>query len=73
MELAPGIPKESLWAYDQGGINQVGCIYTAQGFEFDYEGVIFGNDWSTMPIWQHGKQIRPLQQTLLCAGRPMLF
>lgn len=43
-KLAPGIPKASLWAYDPNGINQVGCVYTAQGFEFDYVGVIFGND-----------------------------
>lgn len=42
--LAPGIPKTSLWATAPGGINQVGCIYTAQGFEFDYVGVIVGND-----------------------------
>jgi len=42
--LAVGIPKESLWAYDSGGVNQIGCVYTAQGFEFDYVGVIFGND-----------------------------
>jgi DUF2075 family protein len=42
--LAKGIPKESLWAYDPNGIGQVGCIYTAQGFEFDYAGVIFGRD-----------------------------
>lgn len=42
--LAPGIPKERLWAYKPEGINQVGCIYTAQGFEFDYVGVIFGTD-----------------------------
>lgn len=42
--LAPGVPKESLWAYDARGINQIGCIYTAQGFEFDYVGVIFGKD-----------------------------
>ncbi len=42
--LAPGIPTASLWAYDPNGINQVGCIYTAQGFEFDYVGVIFGED-----------------------------
>ena len=42
--LAPDIPKASLWAYDPNGINQVGCIYTAQGFEFDYVGVIFGKD-----------------------------
>ena len=40
--LAPGIPKEALWAYDPNGINQIGCVYTAQGFEFDYVGVIFG-------------------------------
>jgi len=43
-KLAPGIPKASLWAYDPNGINQVGCVYTAQGFEFDYVGVIFGPD-----------------------------
>ena len=42
--LARGIPKATLWAHDPTGINQVGCIYTAQGFEFDYVGVIFGND-----------------------------
>ena len=42
--LARGIPKASLWAYLPGGLDQVGCIYTAQGFEFDYVGVIFGMD-----------------------------
>ncbi len=42
--LAVGIPKSSLWAYHETGINQVGCVYTAQGFEFDYVGVIFGED-----------------------------
>jgi len=30
--------------YRPGGIKQVGCVYTAQGFEFDYVGVIFGRD-----------------------------
>lgn len=43
-KLAKGIPKATLWAHDPGGIDQVGCIYTAQGFEFDYVGVIFGSD-----------------------------
>jgi len=42
------IPKGYLrwyeWAYRPEGIKQVGCIYTAQGFEFDYIGVIIGND-----------------------------
>jgi len=47
--LAPGIPKESLWAYDPGGVDQIGCVYTAQGFEFDYIGVIFGLDLVYLP------------------------
>lgn len=42
--LAKGIPKESLWATEPGGFDQVGCVYTAQGFEFDYAGVIVGLD-----------------------------
>ena len=32
------------WAKDPQGINQVGCVYSAQGFEFDYVGVILGPD-----------------------------
>jgi len=43
-KLAKGIPKSDIWAYDPNGINQVGCVYTAQGFEFDYVGLIFGKD-----------------------------
>src|SRR6266496_5729311 len=39
-----GIPGSNLWAFDPNGINQVGCVYTAQVFEFDYAGVIFGPD-----------------------------
>jgi uncharacterized protein len=42
--LARGIPRAPLWAYDPNGIEQIGCVYTAQGFEFDYVGVIFGPD-----------------------------
>jgi DUF2075 family protein len=42
--LAPGIPPWFEWAYRPEGVHQVGCIYTAQGFEFDYIGVIFGPD-----------------------------
>jgi len=48
--LAKGVPPAPLWAYDPNGLAQVGCIYTAQGFEFDYAGVIFGNDL----VYRHG-------------------
>ncbi len=42
--LASGIPPASLWAFDAAGVNQIGSIYTIQGFEFDYVGVIIGSD-----------------------------
>lgn len=32
------------WALGEEGMDQVGTIYTSQGFEFDYIGVIFSND-----------------------------
>jgi len=38
------IPPSSLWATDDAGFGQVGSIYTAQGFEYDYGGVIMGAD-----------------------------
>ncbi len=34
------------WAIDKAGVNQVGCIHTSQGLEFDYVGIIIGNDLS---------------------------
>jgi hypothetical protein len=51
--LAPGIPKSNFWASDPRGIDQVGCVYTAQGFEYDYAGVIFGRDlvWRPRRGW----------------------
>ena len=42
--LAAGIPKSNFCASSPGGIEQVGCVYTAQGFEYDYAGLIWGPD-----------------------------
>lgn len=65
--MRKGIPKSQYWAYDEGGIDQVGCVYTAQGFEFDYSGVIFGKDlrynpdtaeWEGFPEFSHDGQVK---------------
>ena len=32
------------WAIDEDSFDQVGCIHTSQGLEFDYVGVIIGKD-----------------------------
>ena len=43
-KLVKEIPPSSLWATDPRGLNQVGCVYTAQGFEYDFAAVIWGTD-----------------------------
>jgi hypothetical protein len=45
-----GAPPSALWATDPAGFGQVGCIYTAQGFEYDWNGVILGPDL----VWRNG-------------------
>ncbi len=42
--LAPDVPPASLWPFDPRAVSQIGSIYTIQGFEFDYVGVIIGKD-----------------------------
>lgn len=32
------------WAIDTDSVEQIGCIHTSQGLEFDYIGVIIGDD-----------------------------
>lgn len=61
-EGAPGTP---FWASDDAGFDQVGCVYTAQGFEYDYAGVIIGPDlvwrrdhWVARHEHSHDSQVK---------------
>lgn len=36
--------NSTTWAIDLESVNEVGCIHTCQGLEFDYVGVIIGDD-----------------------------
>ncbi len=42
--LEPELNQYYLWATDESKRGQVGSIYSVQGFEFDYVGVIWGED-----------------------------
>ena len=61
LAVGGGDPKSNYWASDPAGIEQVGCVYTAQGFEYDFAGVIFGRDlvwrprqgWMGQPEYSH--------------------
>ncbi|MFF5208660.1 DNA/RNA helicase domain-containing protein [Streptosporangium sp. NPDC000396] len=46
-------PASALWATMDGGFGQVGCVYTAQGFEYDWNGVIIGPDL----VYRDGKLV----------------
>ena len=48
-----GLPPSPLWALEPAGAGQVGCLYTAQGFEYDYGGVILGPDL----LWRDGRWV----------------
>jgi len=48
-----GAPPSALWATLDGGFGQVGCVYTAQGFEYDWNGVIVGPDL----LYRHGRLV----------------
>ena len=64
-----GAPPAALWATADGGFEQVGCVYTAQGFEYDWNGVIFGPDlvWRERPV---GQPARVQQGSRLPQPRP---
>lgn len=53
------VPETSQWATDPRGFGQIGCIYTAQNFEFDWTGVIFGPDL----VWRDGHFVVDRTQT----------
>lgn len=38
------LDNSATWAIDESSVNEIGCIHTCQGLEFDYVGVIIGDD-----------------------------
>ena len=38
------LKKDKIWAINPNSFEEVGCIHTAQGLEFDYVGVLIGKD-----------------------------
>lgn len=43
-EKSWNLGNTTTYAIDESSVNEVGCIHTSQGLEFDYVGVIIGND-----------------------------
>ena len=43
-EMSWNLGNTETWAIDEESVNEIGCIHTCQGLEFDYVGVIIGED-----------------------------
>lgn len=43
-EMSWNLGNTTTFAIDENSVNEVGCIHTSQGLEFDYVGVIIGDD-----------------------------
>lgn len=43
-EMSWNLGNTTTYAIDEDSVNEVGCIHTSQGLEFDYVGVIIGDD-----------------------------
>jgi len=43
-EMSWNLGNSQTYAIDEESVNEIGCIHTAQGLEFDYTGVIIGDD-----------------------------
>ncbi|MEV4434083.1 DUF2075 domain-containing protein [Streptomyces sp. NPDC049585] len=56
-----GAPPSKIWSVHEGGLGQIGCVYTAQGLEWDWCGVIMGDDMVRRDgrwVFRRGKQRR---------------
>lgn len=43
-EMSWNLGNSTTFAIDDNSVNEIGCIHTSQGLEFDYAGVIIGDD-----------------------------
>lgn len=43
-EMSWNLGNSTTFAIDENSVNEIGCIHTSQGLEFDYVGVIIGDD-----------------------------
>lgn len=55
------VPPSKIWSVHENGLGQIGCVYTAQGLEWDWCGVIMGEDMVRRDgqwVFRRGKEIK---------------
>jgi DUF2075 family protein len=69
-------PPSKIWSVHKNGLDQIGCVYTAQGLEWDWCGVIMGEDMVRRDnrwVFRRGKERRLEDSDVKRVGVPGSF
>jgi hypothetical protein len=73
---ADGAPPSKIWSVHEAGLGQIGCVYTAQGLEWDWCGVIMGDDMVRRDgrwVFRRGKEVKDHESGVKRVGVPGSF
>ncbi|MFF4224096.1 DUF2075 domain-containing protein [Streptomyces abikoensis] len=71
-----GVPPSRIWSVHENGLGQVGCVYTAQGLEWDWCGVIMGEDMVRRDgqwVFRRGKERKDPESGIKSVAQPGSF
>ncbi|MER8043737.1 DUF2075 domain-containing protein [Streptomyces sp. NPDC094032] len=71
-----GAPPSKIWSVHENGLDQIGCVYTAQGLEWDWCGVIMGEDMVRRgDRWEfrRGKELKTAEPGIKRVAEPGSF
>ncbi|MEU0689670.1 DUF2075 domain-containing protein [Streptomyces uncialis] len=69
-------PPSKIWSVHENGLGQIGCVYTAQGLEWDWCGVIMGEDMVRRDgrwVFNRGKDRQDPESEVKRVARPGSF
>lgn len=70
------VPPSRIWSVHENGLGQIGCVYTAQGLEWDWCGVIMGEDMVRRDdrwVFRRGKEIKTAEPGIKRVAEPGSF
>ncbi|WP_323136504.1 DUF2075 domain-containing protein [Streptomyces anulatus] len=69
-------PPSKIWSVHENGLGQIGCVYTAQGLEWDWCGVLMGDDMvrrGDQWVFRRGKELKTAEPGVKRVAEPGSF
>ncbi|MFE1821648.1 DUF2075 domain-containing protein, partial [Streptomyces anulatus] len=69
-------PPSRIWSVHENGLGQIGCVYTAQGLEWDWCGVLMGDDMMRRGdrwVFRRGKELKTADPGIKRVAEPGSF